>query len=475
MALHKNHNHGLIIPKLMILSILMVSIIWADRSWAIDNLVFCQAPGNQAFVQVIPDDNDGVFLAWQDKRNGNMDIYAQYYSHTNKEKWAKNGLPVCVDYHRQQYPLIVKGDKGSLLILWQDDRHQKNAFYLQKISAEGKALWGPNGKKIADINLPITYPALASDEHGGCIILWQDISNKQEQVYALRVNGQGELPWGKNPRWIGTAGVEAGKPIIIPDSKGGAYIFWQHQSEEKNRLLAQRINGEGKPYWAPGGVVIKDVVNLILEIQAAPDGKAGAFITWEDATNFYYGIFAQHLSPEGKFLWDPQGVLAGSDPELLYNPKVISDSNSGIILVWQMEDMYQTHNKVYAQKLDSQGHPCWGKEALTLCHLQKIEILNMNLQPDGKGGALLAWQDCRKGSNDIYLQQLDAKGNPAWENNGRAISPTPYNQMYPKLAITATGEAYLAWWDLSKHLDMNIHGARINLREIQGAGALRKK
>jgi hypothetical protein len=138
-------------------------------AWEMEPIIFCQATGNQAFVRMVQDDKDGVYLAWQDKRNGNMDIYAQYYSHGDKERWGKDGVPVCIDPQRQQYPLIIPGDQGSLLILWQDSRSGDNALYMQKLSVDGKPLWPINGKLTAKVRVPITYPAITEDGQGGLV------------------------------------------------------------------------------------------------------------------------------------------------------------------------------------------------------------------------------------------------------------------------------------------------------------------
>ncbi len=444
-------------------------------AWEMEPIIFCQATGNQAFVRMVQDDKDGVYLAWQDKRNGNMDIYAQYYSHGDKERWGKDGVPVCIDPQRQQYPLIIPGDQGSLLILWQDSRSGDNALYMQKLSVDGKPLWPINGKLTAKVRVPITYPAITEDGQGGIVFIWQDGQGSQSGIYAMRVAADGTHPWGKTPLWIGPTGPESGKPCIINDTQGGVIIIWQYRTEELNQIRAQKLTSQGKLGWGGGGLIIKDIFNEIAEIQALSDGQGGVILTWEDATNFYYGVYAQRLSSEGKYLWNPKGVLVGSDPELLYAPQVISDSRGGIIMIWQMEDLQKINNRLYAQRVDSKGNTIWQKNGVTVCQLSKLDILNPLMKPDGQGGVLIIWNDSRMGINDIYIQRLDSKGKPAWESNGRVLCNAPSHQMYPQIAITSRQEAYMAWWDLRSQKDMNIIGAWINLSNSAGSGNLGDK
>ena len=50
---------------------------------------------------------------------------------------------------------------------------------------------------------------------------------------------------------------------------------------------------------------------------------------------------------------------------------------------------------------------------------------------DGAGGAMLAWQDPRSGSNDVYAHHLQSDGSldPAWPVNGLAVSTSVGGQI----------------------------------------------
>ena len=49
------------------------------------------------------------------------------------------------------------------------------------------------------------------------------------------------------------------------------------------------------------------------------------------------------------------------------------------------------------------------------------EQTQQSMASDGKGGAIIAWQDSRGTNPDIYAQRIDAWGNVKWAANGIAI------------------------------------------------------
>ena len=58
------------------------------------------------------------------------------------------------------------------------------------------------------------------------------------------------------------------------------------------------------------------------------------------------------------------------------------------------------------------------------------------LQPNGTGGALVMWTDCRNypavnscyANSDVYAQDVDASGNSLWQLNGYPLLVDPGNQ-----------------------------------------------
>lgn len=83
------------------------------------------------------------------------------------------------------------------------------------------------------------------------------------------------------------------------------------------------------------------------------------------------------------------------------------------------------------------------------------------LQPDGAGGALVAWEDMRNGNIDPFAHHLRADGvlDPAWPTLGIALSLDPRPQQVLQSASDGTGGMFLVWMDMGS--DWDIHAQHV--------------
>jgi len=88
---------------------------------------------------------------------------------------------------------------------------------------------------------------------------------------------------------------------------------------------------------------------------------------------------------------------------------------------------------------------------------------------DGAGGAIVAWNDQRGTSADVYAQHVLANGalDAAWPAAGRAVVSNTDNQWYPSIVSDGAGGALVTWQD--EHFPTNI---RIFAHHLQANGTL---
>ena len=63
--------------------------------WPIDGLAAGPGPGAQSYAQAIPDGAGGAIVAWQDRRIGTADIFAQRIGPAADRLWSSDGVRVC--------------------------------------------------------------------------------------------------------------------------------------------------------------------------------------------------------------------------------------------------------------------------------------------------------------------------------------------------------------------------------------------
>jgi hypothetical protein len=87
---------------------------------------------------------------------------------------------------------------------------------------------------------------------------------------------------------------------------------------------------------------------------------------------------------------------------------------------------------------------------------------------DGAGGAIVAWQDARADSGDIYVQHLLPDGSFAWPVDGLALSTAPGAQRLPSLAADGAGGAFAAWQDEHANAFANVHAQHVSASGATG-------
>lgn len=141
-------------------------------------------------------------------------------------------------------------------------------------------------------------------------------------------------------------------------------------------------------------------------------------------------------------------------------PRVVSDNQGGMIVVW--EDRRTGNAEIYAQRVNSRGAPLWSANGVVVCDATGDQQLPRIIS-DGVGGAIIAWQDRRNGTDfDIYVQRIDANGVPLWTTNGIQLSGASDNQLEPLLIADAANGAIVVWEDRRNGTDFDIYAQRVD-------------
>jgi hypothetical protein len=243
-------------------------------------------------------------------------------------------------------------------------------------------------------------------------------------------------------------------PRIIPDGQGGAIVIWQREKEEFSYdIYAQRIDASGKPLWGSDGTAVCDGEETEANPRVASDGAGGAFIAWVDRRSgkivdyrLMTELYMQRIDSSGNPCWTVNGICV-CDIDIAYGQlDIVPDGGGGAIIAWP-DRRLGAESDLYAQRIDASGNPLWKANGITVCDSPGNQGSCM-LTPDGAGGAVLAWNDERPGyGTDIYAQRVDSSGIPQWSANGVAICTADGYQLRPAITTDGTGGAIIAWED----------------------------
>jgi hypothetical protein len=119
--------------------------------------------------------------------------------------------------------------------------------------------------------------------------------------------------------------------------------------------------------------------------------------------------------------------------------------DSGAIIAWQ--DGRNDTGDIYAQRIDADGQGLWAFQGTKICVLAGVQ-LDPEVVSDGAGGAIIAWRDAQVPSdNNIHVQRVDANGNTWWGEDGVPVCTAITSQSEPVLATDGAAGAIVAWTD----------------------------
>ena len=360
--------------------------------------------------------------------------------------WTGANLAVSTATGDQNGQAVVSDGATGFIVAFQDGRSGNAAIFAQHVMADGKLdpQWPVDGQRLCALSSGRSSPCIASDGAGGAILAWLDYRSGGADIYAQRVSANGRLLWADVAIPLSTALGDEGRPAIVPDGAGGAIVAW-HGSGAGRDIHAQRVDSTGAVLWQNGGVrAIEDGYSQAFPLLAS-DGSGGAFVVWLDSRNSGNDIVAQRLGVGGALLWDPSGVVvcnANADQE---SHVARADGFGGLIVAWTDWRGGSTSD-IYAQRLSSAGTALWAGNGVAVSRFSGNQ-LSPCLEPDGLGGAVLGWVDYRSGQSDIHAQHVSADGLATWRTDGTPVCEAASDQVGVAVTHGLAGATILAWQD----------------------------
>jgi len=304
-----------------------------NHMWGEKGVTVCTTRGTgSSDLVVLADGKGGAIVAWVDNREGGPrdDIYAQRVSPEGEIMWQEDGIPVSVPCYGQNILQIASDGSDGAIVAWKYNSRDPNEYkvHAQRLSPDGEKLWREEGVQVNAS--PIQRPGLkmASDGAGGAIIVWHpSVSGGNftanegflQGLRAQRVDSEGELQWPEEARIFVNVNVTSrvgafgymGAAGVVADGSGGAIVIGYFQS--KGPLpRAQRLSPDGELLWKVGGVQLFPVprAKTYEHLQVMSDGSGGAAIVAEAGNRDAYSekIYAQRIDSEGDPLWKDREI-----------------------------------------------------------------------------------------------------------------------------------------------------------------------
>jgi hypothetical protein len=250
--------------------------------WDTCGIGVCTAAQWQSEPKQIPDGARGAIIVWRDARNGNNDIYAQRVNAAGTMLWTEDGIEVCTESGSQEKHQMIMDGAGGVFVVWQDKRSGNFDIYAQRINSYGTALWTADGVAVCTERNNQDYPFVVADDAGGAIVVWRDLRDGDYDVYAQRFDENGNMLWQANGIAVASGTANQRCQRIAADGAGGAIIAWVSEADIDFNVYAQRVDADGDFIWPGDCVPVCTAVGNQDNLAMAGVSTGAAIIAWKD-------------------------------------------------------------------------------------------------------------------------------------------------------------------------------------------------
>jgi hypothetical protein len=183
---------------------------------------------------------DGSFLViWQDPRNGDLDIYGQWYTAA--------GIPIDVNFRinddastaPQMTPDLAVDGSGIYVVTWRDRRDGNEDIYAQRYAADRSPIGG-NFRINDDISVARQHtPRVATSASGEFVISWWDRRSIEPDAYAQYFDRNGN-PVGANFKIDDSPGHQEYGPVVAMHGAQDVSFAWYGQEADYLDIYVNR-------------------------------------------------------------------------------------------------------------------------------------------------------------------------------------------------------------------------------------------
>jgi hypothetical protein len=132
---------------------------------------------------------------------------------------------------------------------------------------------------------------------GGAIVAWEDYRNANWDIFAQRLDTNGDQAWTKNGVEVCAAPGTQYAPQLVKSRGLSTIVVWEdYRNNESYNIFAQKLSDSGEMLWDKDGTPICITEGGARSPQLADDGEGGAVVVWTDYRYGSYDIYAQRIN-----------------------------------------------------------------------------------------------------------------------------------------------------------------------------------
>ncbi len=380
------------------------------------NLDIAVQPGDQAVPKIAASGDGSTWMSWFDNRAGSYAVYVQRLDAQGNATFAPGGLLVSANPQSSSlvdWSMISDGGDGCVLAFTDTRAGGDLDVYAYRINANGNFVWGPNGVTLSNNADFESNPSCARTSDGHFVIAWsRSPSPGPGAVHVQRLDAAGNSTFSGDGLQIVGAGVDKpGFAAIVAADNGGWIVGYLRDTAtfQSNRyLIAQKFDSAGNPLWnggTPLPVYDQSSLSIGYQFQILPDEAGGVVFGWHRALGNDFQVVVQHVGSAGNEVFAHNGLVASlSAATIELDPALAYLPASGdIVVIFDKRNSGQSMWSLSAQRVSAAGTLLWTNDGVDLMPLDATVKSILRCVPFGDGAEAYCFWQPSMASQDMQV------------------------------------------------------------------------
>lgn len=431
----------------------------APAQWTTDldanTPVRTMASGEAASPMVADGPEGSTYISWFENGTGNYQLRMQRLDADGVGLWDADGL--VVSSHPQntaifRYDLQPDG-AGNVIVAFQDERNGSLDVVAYKMGPDGTFLWGADGVELPTPGSTGMSPRAAALSNGNTVFAWRTGHDPARIAFQL-VDPAGNTLL--SPAHMVIYENQVSRPVPIASADGDFILQFELEGGSflaPSTMYALRFDQSGNMIWPLPVQVSSKTVSGFYFPQPVSDGHGGFYLAFNTSNPSNFGltdVYVQRVRANGT-IWSTEGTrLDESNSTHKFTAgkglAVVGDA-SGLMVPLQITNGGQSESGVFVQRVDTAGNLPWGADARVIIPIGSEQFSPVDIAATGDGAVIVHSSSTGFNQDQLAATRVDLDGSAVWSVPQRGVSTLLSGKGKVGISSTRAGQAVVVWQD----------------------------